>query len=255
MKLKYSCYYSKKIRPLPGRPKGKKYSGKWGTGRDKMVVTVHVDPKLHYLARIEASAHLVMKGAGLAFQGGDRWLLDPDSKYGHGCKGQPLVAWRDVAQGNRGPSTLPFGTRLTVTDRGALPKKTLDTLYVADRFGKTANAANKAYRVDLMCGSDELQKVGWFEADIQKPWGGVDKRPTAGAQEALNILGFKDSGNNALRVDNALGRKTLYALGTWLRTTPVSSEDQLILKGCHEHPSDAAVYFELREAARRKVEG
>jgi len=273
-KLKLSCYYVESVIPKRGKPRGRVHKSKrWGTYSDKMTVIVHVDPKKHMFASIEASATLAIDGKlGLAYVRKGVWRLTPEAPYGIGCYGQPLVPHRDFAHGHTGAWTWPFGTRLDVAEKpGDLPMR--NTLYCADRFGKSATAVRekKAHRIDCFTG-DPHQDVALMKAVVRKPWTGPDadarwwqlrkkrsrarfRRPGAGAQMCLNILGFKDANGNALAEDDAPGSKTLHALEVWrwsVRRDGTMFDFANLPKNIH--PRDPEIYWALREAARRKHE-
>lgn len=276
MRVKFSCYYVHTMVPKSGSPKGKVHRSKrWGTYSDKATVIVHVDPKDHMMASIEASASLKIEGAlGLAYVRKGLWKLKPEAPYGIGCRGQPLVPKRDFAQGHTGSFTWPFGTRLDVISKpDDLPMN--NVLYCADRFGKMATAVRqkKAYRIDCFTGIPH-QDVDWMEVKVRKPWTGPDgdarwwqlgrkrsrknfRRPVCGGQMCLNIIGVDGKNGKPLDEDGRFGKQSRHAVETWF-----SSFASLGLDDGHGlfdpknlpermHPTDPAIYWALREHAKR----
>lgn len=273
-KLKFSCYYVHEMEPLRGAPKGKVHrSDRWGTYSDKCTVIVHVDPRDHMLASIEASASLKIEGAlGLAYVRKGVWRLKPEAPFGIGCYGQPLVPHRDFAHGHKGAWTWPFGTRLDVEEKPD-DLSMRGVLYCADRFGKTATAVKEkqAHRIDCFTGI-EHQDVDWLKARVRKPWTGPDskpswwkfwkpnlpkrfRRPTYGAQVCLRALGYIGKNGVPLDLDDGWGKNTKFALNGWFETEWAAGElfeDKY--KPMNVHPRDPEIYWTLREAARLKCE-
>jgi hypothetical protein len=229
--------------PKTGSPRGKVHkSDRWGTYSDKATVIVHVDPKDHMLASIEASASLKITGdLGLAYVKKGVWKLKPEAPYGVGCKGQPLVPKRDFAQGHTGSFTWPYGTRLDVIEKpDDLPMFT----------------------------GEPHQDVGWLKADVRKPWTGPNedadwwlkndartkrnfRKPTYGGQMCLNILGIKDDGDE-ISEDGAFGNQTRGGIETWFKDAKdidgLFDTDNLPER---MHSTDPAIYWALREHAHR----
>lgn len=224
-----TCYYPHKLQCYPKGGKNRERLRVYVQGEN--IITCWVDERQGRLARIEASAELDLSGLGIPVKMGigwsskRRWIYEEHTPFGFGSKGQPLLPGRTFANGYRSKSDgkyrqdYPFGTRIDL-DMESVHEDIRDLLhadiYKGDSFGP--HDSMKDRRIDLFvrdhCGFN-FRSHGGIRGVVQTPWRGVSRKATLGAQQALNLLGYKGKDGKILDEDGLPGTNTNHALASW----------------------------------------
>lgn len=249
--FKSSCYYRHEFKALAEQPDTTSYQG-WPNVchvdfEHGGSLRVWVNPRQHRLAGIEASALLDLSEVnpslgtlGLCLSSVGKWKAYPWAPYGLNRKMGPLIPGRDAAHNH-----LPFASQLVWGPPRGYEEIFRPVAYVSDRFG----GEQPEGRIDLFAASEVDWGLKTIRMTVNKPWSGVSSRPTMGAQQALNKLGYLGADGKVLDEDNIPGDNTYYALGCFL--------------GEHRHrftwgvpkyavPWDCEIFYLLRDAARTR---
>lgn len=205
------------------------------------MMTVLVNSDALAAAKTEASARLDLgalepdAGAlGLAYLGDNVWHSYAWAPFGLGSKKNALVPWKDVAS-----NSLPFGAQLICVSPEDYPELRC-RLYVADRFG----GPQPDNRLDLFFGRPAGKFRRSLRMRVNLPSTTFSAKPTLGAQQVLNQIGFFGKNGRTLKEDGLFGPQTRHALLTWrglnLGYFPEGLPARFV-------PEDPEVYFWLRQ--------
>jgi hypothetical protein len=252
-----TLYYPAKMVALTGPPRQTHFTDRHGNKWPAKIkvkfekggsASFIIDPKSHYLAGIEASARLDISALspsagtlGLCFSRIGNWNCRPWAPFGVGCRLNPLVPGRDIAN-----NKLPFGSRMVWGPPVKLSGHARSIMYVGDVFGSD----KPVERVDIFVRPDD---ISWgkkrISADFTAPYSGFSRRPTKGAQQCLNALGFKGKNGKVLDEDDGWmwDGQTHFALNSW-----IGMNRKLFTFGVPGYvvPWDPEIYFLLRESAK-----